>query len=263
MTYRERMERKAAKRLEWAKSARRKSEAGFNAARAIADHIPLGQPILVGHHSEKHHRRDIARIDAGMRKGCEMAEKARDHESKSAGLSSALERAIYDDDPDAIARLTEKAEEIEADCARKVAINKDWRKRGHLALMDAHGINEDAAKAMHEKIMAGYSWCRQPYPSFELTNARATARNARKRIEVVKARQTRAALAEASPTGVVVFHDGADYCRIQFAEKPSRAIIDALKANGFYWGRGMWGGRKDAIPDAVRELIPAEAVKLA
>ena len=35
---------------------------------AIAEHIPFGQPILVGHHSEKHARRDAKRIDDGMRK---------------------------------------------------------------------------------------------------------------------------------------------------------------------------------------------------
>ena len=34
----------------------------------IADNIPLGQPILVGHHSERHARRDAERIRSGMRK---------------------------------------------------------------------------------------------------------------------------------------------------------------------------------------------------
>jgi hypothetical protein len=35
---------------------------------AIADGIPLGQPILVGHHSERHARRDAEKIENGMRK---------------------------------------------------------------------------------------------------------------------------------------------------------------------------------------------------
>lgn len=46
----------------------RKADAG--AARqgvaAIADNIPLGQPILVGHHSERRARRDAERIRSGM-----------------------------------------------------------------------------------------------------------------------------------------------------------------------------------------------------
>jgi len=38
--------------------------------------IPMGQPILVGHHSEGRHRRDLKRIDSGMRKAIEESEKA-------------------------------------------------------------------------------------------------------------------------------------------------------------------------------------------
>src|SRR5882757_1787919 len=33
---------------------------------AIADNIPFGQPILVGHHSEKHARRNAKKIENGM-----------------------------------------------------------------------------------------------------------------------------------------------------------------------------------------------------
>lgn len=40
-------------------------------AMAIADNIPFGQPILVGHHSEGRARRDAARIYDGMRKAVE------------------------------------------------------------------------------------------------------------------------------------------------------------------------------------------------
>lgn len=39
---------------------------------AIAQYIPPGQPILVGHHSEKHHRRDLERMDNGMRRSVNM-----------------------------------------------------------------------------------------------------------------------------------------------------------------------------------------------
>lgn len=44
------------------------AEAANNAVEAIASMIPLGQPILVGHHSEKHARRDAQKIENGMRK---------------------------------------------------------------------------------------------------------------------------------------------------------------------------------------------------
>lgn len=44
--------------------------------RAIADHIPLGQPILVGHHSEARARRAKKRIDDGMRRAVQCWDQA-------------------------------------------------------------------------------------------------------------------------------------------------------------------------------------------
>ncbi|MGW6391176.1 DUF3560 domain-containing protein [Streptomyces sp. NPDC055103] len=52
------------------------SAARRNAARGIADYIPPGQPILVGHHSERGHRRAIARMDGHMRKSIDEHKKA-------------------------------------------------------------------------------------------------------------------------------------------------------------------------------------------
>ena len=61
MTYRERRERRAAKRREWAETQRTRAESGHRASAAAVEHIPLGQPILAGHHSERRHRRDLRR----------------------------------------------------------------------------------------------------------------------------------------------------------------------------------------------------------
>jgi len=41
------------------------------AAHSVLDAIPPGQPILVGHHSEGRHRRDLARADRAMRDAVE------------------------------------------------------------------------------------------------------------------------------------------------------------------------------------------------
>jgi Domain of unknown function (DUF3560) len=48
------------------------AEQAREAVAAIADHIPLGQPILVGHHSERHARKDAERIENGMRRAVRM-----------------------------------------------------------------------------------------------------------------------------------------------------------------------------------------------
>ncbi|HMF62793.1 MAG TPA: DUF3560 domain-containing protein, partial [Edaphobacter sp.] len=41
------------------------AERAHEAVSRIADNIPLGQPILVGYHSERHARKDAERIENG------------------------------------------------------------------------------------------------------------------------------------------------------------------------------------------------------
>lgn len=53
-------------------------DASYQAYRAIADRIPLGQPVLSGHHSAPRHRRDLARMDARMSKSVQAHTAARD-----------------------------------------------------------------------------------------------------------------------------------------------------------------------------------------
>ena len=60
--------------------------------------------------------------------------------------------------------------------------------------------------------------------------------------------------AEAAPGGVLVEGAG-DYCRVTFAEKPAREVLDDLRAADFHWGRGCWSGRFDRLPECVRERV--------
>ena len=53
-----------------------KSEQYFEKSQSIIENIPLGQPILVGHHSEARHQRDLAKSWNAMGKSLEETEKA-------------------------------------------------------------------------------------------------------------------------------------------------------------------------------------------
>jgi hypothetical protein len=79
----ERAEDRADRMAGYAANAAARSAAGFNRAHQIADMIPFGQPILVGHHSERGHRRDLDRIDRGMRTGFEEDRKADHYERRA------------------------------------------------------------------------------------------------------------------------------------------------------------------------------------
>lgn len=59
------------------------SNRAYQNAKRISSYIPFGQPILVGHHSEKRHRSDISKIDNSMRKSVELDKKASYYSDKS------------------------------------------------------------------------------------------------------------------------------------------------------------------------------------
>jgi len=79
----ERAKAKAERYANWASIAEFKSEAQFNKSHSITEMIPMGQPILVGHHSEARHRRDIDRSWSALGKGVELMKKSEAHESKA------------------------------------------------------------------------------------------------------------------------------------------------------------------------------------
>ena len=79
----ERAKAKAERYEEWADKARQRSDEAFERSNNAVAGIPLGQPILVGHHSEGMHRAAIKRSWAAMDKSVEESKKAEAHESKA------------------------------------------------------------------------------------------------------------------------------------------------------------------------------------
>lgn len=66
------------------------AQAHWSAERRIHDGIPFGQPILVGHHSQRRHERDLERIDRHLRKGLEAHRGA----ERLAGLAEGIRREL-------------------------------------------------------------------------------------------------------------------------------------------------------------------------
>jgi len=98
-TFAEQMEAKAEKagaRQERLETAAEKASAEatrrFNTVHQIGDMIPMGQPVLVGHHSEGRHRAAIKRMDTNMSKGVEASKLAGELEHRAAAAGSNLER---------------------------------------------------------------------------------------------------------------------------------------------------------------------------
>jgi hypothetical protein len=262
MTRRERLENKQQRRLEWADKADDRSEAAFARADSIAKNIPFGQPILVGHHSERHARADQKRIHGAMDKGCAEASLARHHRARADGLEHQLATSIFSDDADALDQLAEKIAAGERRRERMKEINAAFRKApgadkaAKLAALVAAGtITEDEGLGIARTFAIAH-WEKAPFPSYALTNLGANIRRMEERVEEIKRRQQRAAEADAAGGVVVVdlgaTEGGAAYVRVTFADKPDRSILDELRAAGFRWGGGSWVGLREKLPASVQ-----------
>lgn len=97
----DRAEERAERFEEYGSRREADAERAYAAVERIADGIPMGQPILVGHHSERHARRDTARIENGMRHAVKMWETSRYWEDRAKG---ALRHAKYKELPGVRAR---------------------------------------------------------------------------------------------------------------------------------------------------------------
>lgn len=158
-----------------AANARAEAEAQFAAAQQISDMIPFGQPILVGHHSEKRHRRDIKKFDNHHRKGFAHLATADELEDRAAAVGTG---GISADDPAALEKLRAQRAALEAAHARAVAANKLIRKN------DRDGL---AALGYTPDDIAGL-----PVPRYALANSSANIRRLTQRIAVLEARRATA-----------------------------------------------------------------------
>jgi len=120
----ERFENYSESRAKDAEQARKRVE-------SIVEHIPFGQPILVGHHSERRARKDAQRVDEGMCKSIKMWDTSK---YWTARAEAAIDAAKYKERPDVRARRIKKLEAEQRKKERAKAeseqLIKAWSKPG-------------------------------------------------------------------------------------------------------------------------------------
>lgn len=72
--------RRAERRLNWAENAATKSDRYYEKSQKDKDFLSLGEPIKVGHHSEKRHRKAIDDAWKNLGKSVEFNDKVKEHE---------------------------------------------------------------------------------------------------------------------------------------------------------------------------------------
>ena len=109
--YEERRNKRIERYKELSKKSKERSHQYSNSnANRILQMTP-GQPILIGHHSEKKHRRLIKKAQDDIRKSIEEDEKSKFYENRVRTIEKA--KVIYSDDPQAIEKLKEKLLRLE------------------------------------------------------------------------------------------------------------------------------------------------------
>ena len=175
-TYRERRENRAERRRDWAEGRKTKADTAWQKSRDAVDGIPLGQPILVGHHSERGHRKALATSDRHARKTIEHIDMAKHHAQAATTIERQLDQSIYSDDPDAIERLQEKIDGLEERRDRIKDLNRRIRKGESL---DNLGLTE---KEIGDLAMAAAWHNRKTFPPYILQNLGGNINRAKKRL---------------------------------------------------------------------------------
>jgi hypothetical protein len=243
-------EAKKQRRIKRHKELADKNESAANSRytqASIMIHAMAGTPILIGHHSEKSHRRAIEKVDDDLRKSYEHYEKSEYHLKKAEIIENSY--TIYSDDPEAITKLEQKLKLMKEDHQRMILVNKQFKKSKDIFLC-SELTEQEKIKLSNE--MKRFDWVKQPFPSFSLSNSNAEIRRLENRIKELKQiRETELSGWEFSD-GTVVFDKEYNRIKIIHDTKPDSEVINKLKRSGWHWSRHNQAWQRQITPNAIR-----------
>lgn len=191
--------------------------------------IPFGQPILIGHHSERRHRNHIKRVDAHFAKSKEASDKADYYRNRAAAAES--NRAIFADDPEATTKIEDRVKKLEERQKLMVAANKLVKKGDREGLLDL-GFTEKTV----DECLKGDFCGRKGFPAYMLQNNPANIRRLKLRLGHLEKAATESTTEETLKDGIRMA-DNVEENRLQifFPSIPAPEIRQSLKQNGFRW----------------------------
>ena len=235
MNRKEKQEARADRYRELAGKARCQSTEAYNQSHKMVEHIPLGQPILVGHHSERSHRNLLDRSWNTIGKSVKLEEKTEYFERKAEAAEN--NNNIYLEDDDAVDRLQERIDALEKSQSMMKAANKVLRSKklndvAKVEQLQGMGFSEEKAIELTKPAMYGYG-----FPSYMPTNNNARIRDAKLRLE--KAKKLKETETKEYVINDVRVVENTEDNRLQlfFSGVPSEDIRDQLKYNAFRWSR--------------------------
>jgi hypothetical protein len=237
--YEARMEARRERYEAWASKAEDESRALHNRARRMAEVIPFGQPILVGHHSETRDRNYRNRIHNTFGKAFAAQDKAAYYTQKAASVGTG---GISSDDPDAIRKLRVELAAMESTQERMKASNKVIRAHKTLETQAAALVAIGFSEAQANEIVKPGFCGRVGFPAYALSNNNANISRVKGRIADLEKRSQWVDV-ERAGDGFTYREDTAEN-RVMFVfdSKPDEATRALLKSQAFKWSpsRGAW-----------------------
>lgn len=241
--YEERRQARIDRLEERAAKVRAEGERLVRAGSDALSRIPFGQPILVGHHSERGDRAYRGRAVRQIDKGYALDKQADEIQRRAEAAAS--NHAISADDPNAPDKLRERIAELEARQERRKAINKILQRKPKnistpekIASLVAMGLTSAAAADAFTPDCCGFVG----FPAFTLSNNSANIRRLKQRLAETESR-AEVETVKTEYDGFTLRED-ADLNRVQFLfdDKPAEATRTLLKTHGFRWApsAGAW-----------------------
>lgn len=237
-SYEKKQEDRRARLEQGAEAATARSDQAYEASRRAVSGIEMGQPILVGHHSEGRHRGALKRSDSAMRRSVEESKRADELTRKAASVGAG---GISSDDPDAIVKLRAKVESLKALQEKMKATNKAIKANKtpetQTAALVAMGYSESEAFGLLNPRFSN----RPGFPAYTLTNNNANIRQTEKRIQSLEVATQRESV-EAEGEGYS-YQEDTDENRVmfRFPGKPDVETRQKLKDEGFKFSPGREG----------------------
>jgi hypothetical protein len=249
--YHERKEARIDYALEKAGKNNDKSKSLFKKSQQIAEHIPLAQPILVGHHSEGHSRSDANKISNAMHNSVEADKKADYYADKARAIEE--NNAISSDDPDAVEKLEQKLNMLEKHQEFMKAANKYIRKNDKEAFLKLEGATEQ----LWIKLITPDFVNRTGYPAYKLTNNNGNIRRIQERLKILKEVCNKTTNEKIVKGIKVIENVEANRIQLIFPDVPSKKVRERLKKEfRFIWcpsenawqrflnNQGIWAAQK-------------------
>ena len=247
--YEERKQARIDRLHEKAEKARAESHSLFKQSTDMASAIPAGQPVHGP--ADRRYREKIGRK---MDQSIAALEKADYYERKAQAAEN--NTAISSDDPEALAKLKEKLEDLQISQTRMKQINAYYKKNG--TCRGFHGLSDELADKLVED-MRHHPWDKRPFAAYALANNNQNINTVKKRIAQLTEAKELGYQGWEFDGGKVVANEDMNRLQIFFDAIPDEEVRKELKGWSFKWARSVGAWQRQLTSNAIyaASRIPA------